>query len=290
MKNDAVYKIVTDKIITMLEQGEIPWQKSWIGVAPTNLISKNPYRGINSLLLGCQDYSNPYWLTYKQSMDKGGYVKKGEKGTLIVFWKTRKLQDPPGEDSNDTEENKMIPLLRYYKVFNVLQCEGVKYPSWKNQDNNPIEQCEKVVNGYNDCPEIKPDLSRAYYSPTVDFIGIPSKNQFSSSEEYYSTLFHELTHSTGHKNRLDRKLIGLGHAFGSVDYSKEELIAEIGASFLCNITGIDNAVVTKNNAGYIQGWLKKLNENNRLIIQAASKAQISTDYILGNNHEHSKEK
>jgi len=287
MKNDTVYKMVTDKIVTMLEHGKIPWQKCWAGVMPMNLISMKPYRGINSLLLGCQDYGSPYWLTYRQAVAMSGHVKRGEKGTIIVFWKTRKLQDRPGEDSNDTEENKMIPLLRYYKVFNVEQCEGVESPKLENRDNNPIEQCENVVNGYEDCPEIKPDLSRAYYSPGDDIIGIPPLNQFNSSSEYYSTLFHELSHSTGHENRLGRDTVISNHSFGSIDYSKEELIAEMGSSFLCNITGIDNAAVTKNNAGYIQGWLKKLKADNRLIIQAASKAQISTDYILGHLKEQS---
>lgn len=279
MKNDTVYQMVTDNIIAMLEKGDIPWQKGWTGITPTNLISKKPYRGINTLLLGCQGYGNPFWLTYRQATGKGGHVKKGKKGTLIVFWKTRQLKQ---HDDPDTDENKStIPLLRYYKVFNVEQCEGVEYPSYNKHDNDPIKQCENVVAGYQDCPEIKPDLSRTYYSPTDDFIGIPLINQFSSSGEYYSTLFHELTHSTGHKNRLGRDTVTTNHTFGSEDYSKEELIAEMGASFLCAHAGIDHQkTVTENQAGYIQGWLKRLNNDRRLVIQAASKAQKAVDYIL----------
>ena len=245
MKNDTVYQMVTNNIIAMLEEGEIPWQQSWTGVTPINLISRKPYIGINVLLLGSKGYPNPYWVTYKQALDKGGHVKKGEKGTLIVFWKTRQLQQL--NDSNSDEPAKTIPLLRYYKVFNVAQCDGVEYPKWEKTDNNPIGRCEDVVKGYTDGPENKLDLSKAYYSSRHDLIGIPAIPQFKSSEEYYSVLFHEMTHSTGHPSRLNRETVTTGHSFGSVDYSKEELIAEMGASFLCNITGIDNVAITTNN-------------------------------------------
>jgi len=279
MKNDTVYQMVTDNIIAMLEEGEIPWQRSWTGVTPANLISKKPYRGVNVWLLGCQGYGNPYWLTYKQAIDNSGHVKKGEKGTLIVFWKTRPIKQHNDSDIDETAET--IPLLRYYKVFNVEQCEDVDYPTWKKPDNNPIERCEDVIVGYMDCPEIKPDLSQAFYSPTSDYIGMPPIDQFNGSNAYYSALFHELTHSTGHENRLGRGTVTSNHSYGSEDYSKEELIAEMGASFLCNITGINNTAVTTNNAGYIQGWLKRLKEDNRLIVQAGSKAQAAVDYILG---------
>ena len=287
MKNDIVYNMVTDNIISILEEGKIPWHQSWTGVRPMNLITGFPYRGVNVWLLGGKGYENPYWVTFKQALDKGGHVKKGEKGTLIVFWKIRQVRETKDSESNEVDT---IPLLRYYKVFNVEQCEGVEYPIWEKADNNPIERCEDVVQGYETCPEIKPDLSKAFYSPVEDFVGMPSLKQFDSSEEYYSVLFHELTHSTGHKSRLGRDTVSAGHSFGTVDYSREELIAEMGASFLCNITGIDNTAVTKNNAGYIQGWLKKLKKDNRLIIQASSKAQKSTDYILGINHKYAKEK
>jgi len=286
MKNDIVYQMVTDNIIAMLNEGKIPWHQSWTGITPMNLISKKPYSGVNIWLLGPKGYSNPYWLTFRQAVTLGGHVKKGEKGTLIVFWKTRQIV----QKDSETGEIDTIPLLRYYKVFNVEQCEEIKYPVWKKADNNSIKRCEDVVSGYTNCPEIKPDLSKAYYSPGEDYIGIPPITQFESSEEYYSVLFHEMTHSTGHKDRLNRDGITDGHFFGSQEYSKEELVAEMGASFLCNITGIDNVAVTKNNVGYIQGWLKKLREDIRLIIQASSKAQKSTDYILGIEHKYNKEK
>ena len=250
-----------------------------------NLITGFPYRGVNVWLLGPKGYSNPYWLTFKQALNKGGFVKKGEKGTMIVFWKARQIIQ------NDSEvEAETIPLLRYYKVFNVEQCEDVEYPSWEKADNDPIERCEDIVKGYKTCPKIKPDLSKAFYSHGDDYIGIPPIAQFESSEEYYSTLFHELTHSTGHTSRLNRNTIKVGHNYGSADYSKEELIAEMGASFLCNLTGIDNAAVTNNNAGYIQGWVECLKEDKRLIIQSSSKARKSTDYILGIKKEYDNDK
>jgi len=276
MKNDIIYKIVTDNIINMLEEGNIPWHQSWTGQTPTNLITGFPYRGINTWLLVAKNYGNPFWLTYKQAIAKGGNVKKGEKGTMIVFWKSRTIQK-----ESEANEAETIPLLRYYKVFNVEQCENVEFPSLEISNNAPVKECERIVTGYSDCPVIRPDLSRAFYSNTGDYIGMPALSQFESSEEYYSVLFHELTHSTGHKDRLNRDGITDGHFFGSEEYSKEELVAEMGASFLCNISGIDNIAVTKNNAGYIQGWLKRLKEDKRLIIQASSKAQKSTDYILG---------
>ncbi len=285
MKNDIVYEMVTKNIIEMLEEGKIPWHKSWTGLTPMNLITGFPYRGVNVWLLGPKGYSNPYWLTFKQALNKGGFVKKGEKGTMIVFWKARQIIQ------NDSEvEAETIPLLRYYKVFNVEQCEDVEYPSWEKADNDPIERCEDIVKGYKTCPKIKPDLSKAFYSHGDDYIGIPPIAQFESSEEYYSTLFHELTHSTGHTSRLNRNTIKVGHNYGSADYSKEELIAEMGASFLCNLTGIDNAAVTNNNAGYIQGWVECLKEDKRLIIQSSSKARKSTDYILGIKKEYDNDK
>lgn len=280
-----MYQMVTANIIAMLEKGNIPWQKSWTGVTPTNLISKKPYRGINILLLGCQGFGNPYWLTYRQATDCGGHVKKGEKGTLIVFWKIRKLHDQTTLGTSESEDIKSIPLLRYYRVFNVEQCDGFESPNWEKSGNDPVECCEDIVASFHDCPEIKPDLSQAYYSPAEDYIGIPPIIQFSGSNTYYSTLFHELTHSTGHDSRLGRETVTSNHSFGSEDYSKEELIAEMGASFLCNLGGIDNAAVTKNNAAYIQGWLKKLNDDNRLVVRAASKAQEAVDYIIGLNQK-----
>ena len=284
MKNDIVYEMVTNNIIAMLDEGKIPWHQSWTGLTPMNLITGFPYRGVNVWLLGPKGYSNPYWLTFKQAIDKGGHVRKGEKGALIVFWKTHDIKHR--EDSDTVEVTETIPLLRYYKVFNVEQTEGVKYPSWEKAENDPIERCEDLVKGYSTCPEIKPDLSKAYYSPGEDYIGIPPITQFESSEEFYSVLFHEMTHSTGHKTRLNREGITDGHFFGSTEYSREELVAEMGASFLTNITGINNAAVTKNNAGFIQGWLERLKEDKRLIIQASSKAQKSTDYILGIEHKY----
>ena len=320
MKNEVVYQKVTDKIIEMLKGGKIPWHKSWTGFAPMNLISKKAYRGVNHILLAFMEYANPYWLTYGQARDEAvrqaklqgrnieqrnrkrgkgiyywdvdndcvfeGGVKKGEKGTMIIFWKMLKISTKEPNPNTNTTKSDKIPLLRYYTVFNGEQCSGIQYPSTDFPDNSPIERCEGVVDGYEDCPEIRGSMDRCFYHPMEDFIGIPSIKQFSTSEDYYSVLFHELTHSTGHASRLNREGVIGGHYYKSTEYSKEELVAELGASFLCSIAGIDNqASILKNSAGYLQGWLKALEEDNTLIVRASSKAQQAVDYIVGENKE-----
>ena len=279
MKNDTIYQMVTDRIIALLDAGEIPWHKNWNGLTPKNLVSRRPYHGINFLLLEIQSYSSPYWLTFLQVKRLGGYVKKGERGTPVVYWKLLKRKE---QTESEDEEESTIPLLRYYTVFNFEQCADIKSPPVERMTNRPIERCEAVLKRYSDCPEIRPDLARAFYSPGNDHIGMPALRQFLSPEAYYATLFHELIHSTGHERRLNRKPLTAHYSFGSPEYSNEELIAEMGAGFLSALTGIDNAAVTKNNAGYIQGWLKRLQDDRRLVIKAASQAQKAVDYILGN--------
>jgi antirestriction protein ArdC len=272
-----VYEIITKQIIEKLESGTIPWQRPWIGGPAKNLISNKPYQGINTILLACSGFSSPYWLTFKQAQAKGGHVKKGEKGTIICFWKTYK-KSAPTDDDPDNEESRYV--LRYYRVFNVDQCEGVEAPSLKQHDFNPIEQCEKVVNEMPNKPAVKHESSRAFYAPMTDHVNMPKPESFENSEAYYSVLFHELSHSTGHKSRTDRhNLEKTDHMFGSKDYSKEELVAEMGAAFLCGHTGIENKTID-NSAAYIQSWVKKFKDKPKMVIQAAGKAQKSTDYIL----------
>jgi len=319
MKNELVYQKVTNKIIEMLKGGKIPWHKCWTGFAPMNLISKRAYRGVNHILLAFMDYANPYWLTFGQAKDEavrraksegrnieqrnrklgGGYyfwdvdnacvfeggVKKGEKGTMIIFWKMLDLTPKDSEGEPTTVKSKKLPLLRYFTVFNVDQCVGVESPPVLHPENTPIERCEETVSGYKDRPEIRP-AQKPYYSPREDYVGMPAMTQFDDSEAYYSVLFHELTHSTGHASRLNREGVIGGHFYQSKEYSKEELVAELGASFLCSITGVDNhASILKNSAGYLQGWLKALEEDNTLIVRASSKAQQAVDYIVGENKE-----
>jgi antirestriction protein ArdC len=273
-----VYQCVTKQIIDKLEQGVIPWHRPWIGGPAKNLVSNKHYRGINTLLLACSGFSNPYWLTFKQAKAKGGHVKKGEHGTIIVFWKTYSKSTPTDEDP-DHKDNRYV--LRYYRVFNADQCEGIETPEIERREFNPIQQCEKVLDEMPNKPPIKHESNRACYFPDHDKVNMPKPENFDSEPYYYSVLFHELSHSTGHKSRLDRHAKEkTDHLFGSKDYSKEELVAEMGAAFLCGHCQIDNETVD-NSAAYIQAWIKKFKNKPKMVVSAAGKAQKAADYILG---------
>jgi len=281
--SNQVYSLITDRIINMLEAGTVPWHKPWNG-SQQNLVSKKDYRGINPLLLSSMHFSSPYWLSYKQAQSLGGQVKKGEHGTPVVFWKMLNKSDSITDDkTGDTLINpKFIPMLRYYTVFNVDQCEGIpieKIPKLEQIEFSPISQCEKIVSNMPKRPVIKHNEPRAYYSPMSDFVNMPKQTLFESNKEYYSTLFHELTHSTGHSSRLDRKGVTNLCRFGSTNYSKEELVAEMGACFLCGHTGIENKTIN-NSASYIKSWLSHLRNDNKLVIHAAAAAQKAADFIL----------
>jgi len=279
----SVYEIVTDKIVAMLEEGVTPWRKPWKGSdgAPCNLVSGKRYQGVNALLLGMAGFFDghlsPYWMTYKQAKQKGGNVRKGEKGALVLFFKLLEKDDP---NRKPDEKPRFIPLARYYTVFNLDQTEGIDAPEVKDLPIfSPIETAEKIVEDMPNKPELVHGGGRACYDPKKDIVTLPKPETFISREEYYSTAFHELTHSTGHKSRLDRKFDKVA-ALGSDDYSKEELIAEMGAGFLCAEAGIENATL-ENSASYIQNWINALKADSRLIVQAGSKAQKASNYILG---------
>lgn len=279
-----VYEIITSRIIEQLEQGKVPWKQTWTeGGLPQNLFSKNYYRGINMWLLMSLGYSNNYFLTYKQMKALGGSLKKGEKPCLVVFWKWLKPKEEGKEESvNSAPKGK--PILRYYTVFNIEQCEGIsedKIPVREvfQRNNTPIELCEQVVNDMPNRPVIKHKENRAFYSPFFDYVNMPKLKTFDSSESYYDTLFHELVHSTGHITRLNRKELTDMQSQGGDVYSLEELIAEIGACYLASHTGILNNGF-ENNVAYIQAWLDKLKNDKKFIIYASAKAQKSVDYIL----------
>jgi len=271
----TAYEIVTESIIKQLESGVAPWRKPWRTEMPANLVSKKAYRGINIFLLGSQGYGSRYWVTYSQAQALGGSVKKGEHGSKVVFWKIDEYRKE-NQETGETEDHKSI-LLRYYTVFNLEQCEGIKSPE-PVPVINPIEQCESVVSSMPNPPTFEQD-SRAFYRPSTDTVGMPARSAFHSAEEYYSTFFHELTHSTGHPSRVGREGIMEHNPFGSEDYSKEELVAEMGAAMLCGVAGVASRTLG-NSAAYLQSWISKLKSDSRLIVSAASQAQKAADYIL----------
>jgi antirestriction protein ArdC len=271
----TAYEIVTESIIKQLESGVAPWRKPWRTESPANLVSKKEYRGINIFLLASHGYGSRYWVTYRQAQALGGTVKKGQHGSRVVFWKIDEYRKE-SKETGETENRKSV-LLRYYTVFNAEQCEGIKSPE-RAPVFHPIEQCEGIVRSMPNPPGFEQD-SRAFYRPSTDTVGMPARSAFESAEAYYSTLFHELTHSTGHPLRVGREGIMEHNPFGSEDYSKEELVAEMGAAMLCGVAGIESRTLD-NSASYLQSWINKLKSDSRLIVSAASQAQKAADYIL----------
>ncbi len=276
----TVYEIITDRIVEMLKAGTVPWKKTWsqgTSSFPKNLVSKKEYRGINVFLLSSAGFTSPWWLSYKQATELGGQVKKGEKGFPAIFWKINKFED------KESGDEKTVPMIRYYTVFNSQQIDGIKVPEVKIEtrpENQKLEEAEKIVLAYNNAPRIENGMDAAFYRPSTDMVGMPDLNRFGNPQEYYQTLFHELVHSTGHETRLKRKGVATGASFGSNPYAKEELVAEMGASFLSAHCGIVNSVID-NSASYIQGWLRSLQNDPKLVVDAAAAAQKAVAHILG---------
>jgi antirestriction protein ArdC len=274
----TVYEMVTGRIIEQLEQGIIPWDKPWTGTAGAwSRSTGKPYSLINQMLLG----EEGEYATFKQIQAAGGKVKKGEHGRAVVFWKMVKVE----EEKDGNKEEKLVPVLRYYTVFHINQCEGIEQKYNKEDvalDFNPIQECENVLNGYIERESITLEHSKgdeAYYSPARDLIRLPLPEQFVSIEAYYETAFHEAAHSTGHKDRLNR--ITRPAAFGSEEYSKEELVAELTSSAILHHMGIETAKTFKNNAAYIQSWIKALKNDVRMIVSASSRADKAFNMIMG---------
>ena len=275
-----VYQAVTDKIIEQLENGVVPWHKPWNGLTngAFNRVSKKQYSLLNQMLL---KHDGEY-ATFKQWNELGGKIKKGEKAEIVVFWKMIKVKDTDGYGD---EVEKTIPILKYFNVFHISQVEGVKPIATEENVHEPIEEAERVISDYvfREGIELNEVVgNEAYYSPMTDRIVVPSKKQYEDINEYYSTAYHEMVHSTGNSKRLNRFDEETTIApFGSEDYSKEELVAEIGASFLMNHVGIDTEETIGNSAAYINSWLNVLKGDNKFIVSAASRAEKAAKYILG---------
>lgn len=276
----SVYEMVTERIINQLENNIIPWEVPWTGVktGAYNRVSKKPYSLLNQMLL---QHSGEY-ATFKQWSDLGGKIKRGAKAEIVVFWKIQPVEE---EKEDGTKVIKQIPLFRYYNVFHISSVEGVEpLEAEKLKEVEPIEAAEKIKEEYKIREGIRIDemvTNEAYYNPTRDYIKVPCKEQYKNIEEFYSTVFHEIVHSTGHKSRLDRMGSGASLAsFGSEDYSKEELIAEIGSTTLLNILGIETKKSFRNSAAYIQNWLQILRNDTKFIVSASGKAEKAIKYIL----------
>ena len=287
MASTAVFDVINDRILAKLDEGIIPWRKPWVGVnhAPRS-IDGRIYGGINAFWLACQGFADPRFLTYKRALALGGKVRKGEKGFPVVFWKRLAVQS---ENEAGETVTKMVPMLRYYTVFNVSQCDGLNVPEWAPvplpNEAEAVEAAESIIANMPNPPRIGHDGgNRAYYTPAIDAISIPPVEAFTSTVGYYETKMHELTHSTGHRSRLNREGIeGFDH-FGSDKYAREELVAEFGAAFLMAEAGLPMDDVD-NLAAYIANWKTRIADDPRALVVAAGKAQKAANYVLGRSFE-----
>jgi antirestriction protein ArdC len=274
--NTKSYDRITERIVSLLEQGTVPWHKPWKVTTglPRNLVTQKPYGGINVFLLMSMGYESPNWLTFRQALQLGGNVKKGEKSCPVVFWKPMEVTD---KESGETEK---IPFLRLYHVFNAAQCEGLKNAPAGEAATLTLTKPAEIVAKMALPPAVKHGMSHAYYTPVNDLVGMPERKRFETEDAYHATLFHELVHATGHEKRLKRQSITERNGFGTDPYCKEELIAELGSAFLCGQSGIVERTIDSS-AAYIEGWLKQLQQDKTLIVYAAAQAQKAADFILG---------
>jgi len=281
--NQKVYDAVTAQVTDALTKGVIPWRRPWHSGhgLPVNAVSKKPYRGVNVFLLSLSDHSDNRWLTFRQARELGGNVRRGERSAPVVFWKPWSIE---GTDQDSGEVIKWnIPLLRKYHVFNVCQCDGLELPPLDVENgraNERVERAEALVRAVPNPPTIREGGGSAWYRPIDDVVQVPPLEYFDTADHYYSTLFHELGHATGHKSRLDRPTVMDRIQFGSSGYGREELIAELTSAFCCASIGLDNSLVD-NSASYIQSWLTVLKSDSKAVVMAASKAQRAADYLQG---------
>lgn len=283
-----LYDAVTSRIIAELEAGRFPWVQPWGNPAaggvgpslPRNAVTARPYSGVNVLILWgeviARAYPSQSWLTFRQAIQAGGHVRKGETGVTVVYADRFTPEAEKARAAQAGDDAKTIPFLKRFTVFNAAQCEGL--PNGLATDPVPLPKREAVPVADALIEASGADLriggSRAFYVPSADYIQLPPQTIFFEQINYYRTALHELTHWTGHASRLARDFSG---AFGTEKYAREELVAEMGSAFLCAALGI---VPTVRHADYLAGWLDVLRGDNRAIFRAASAASKAADFLL----------
>lgn len=283
-KIKSKHELIADKIIESLESNKIPWKKPWTALSPKNLSSMKEYRGINHILLSMIPTKYPYFLTFKQAKDLGGSVLKGSKSVPVFFYSSITKNKDVETNEERPSHNDSFWFMKQYSVFTLEQIDGIKLDQLIDPviDFTPVMTAENLINAFLDSQGLKVyPAQNAAYSPNQDHIVMPDKNQFHSVDAYYSTIFHEMIHSTGHEKRLKRAgFDGDFHRFGSKGYAFEELVAEFGAAMLASYCGVDTSLESGQNAAYINSWLKVIKEDPTICYKAASKAQTAVDFIL----------
>jgi len=277
MNSINLYREITSQITELMQQHGSDWTRPWTTTAggPSNALTGDNYKGINTLLLNLQandkGYRLPYWATFKQWRMKGGKVLPGQKGTLCVFYKPVAINQPD-------ESSRTIPVMKHFHLFNADQIEGIEFP----QSEEPVALLDRnhAVDAliYGTGASIHETGSRAFYSPSKDHIYIPPLSAFTSPEMFYSTLLHELSHWSGHPTRLNRKE-GMQGRFGSSAYAMEELVAELASAFLSIQLRVSHEP-RKDHAQYLNSWIKVLGQDPKAFSSAASKAQGVADYLI----------
>lgn len=291
-----IYEMVTERIIAALETGTVPWHQPWAGSGglPRSMSTGKVYRGANVLVLGFaaldRGYTSPFWGTYAHIQKLGGQVRQGEEHEIATFWKS---YPKDVENANGETETRTFRTLRYYRVYNAEQADGLPakfYPKPEERTTVEIHQgAQELVDSYlaRTGLKVRHGGSKANYN-LHNLISVPDRDDFETAEDYYDCLYHECTHSTGHSSRLNRPGIENFDHFGSGQYAKEELVAAIGAAMLSAVTGIDAPHVQTNTAAYVANWLTALRKDPKLVVQAAAQAQRAADCIQGIEWDDSK--
>ena len=275
--NNKVVQMVADKVLAEMEKGVIPWHKPWSDgfSCAVSYNTGKPYSLLNQFLLG----QPGEYITFKQCVAAGGTVKKGEKSSFVVYWNIVKKEE--ADEKTGGKKLKSFPVLRYYNVFRIDQCEGIEGKrKIERFEHKPVSEMQGVIDAYTNAnPELKLVLSEngdsSYYNSLADEIVVPGIDRFEDINQFYSTVFHEIIHSTGAKHRLNRLT---KTSFGSEEYGREELVAEIGAASLLSSCGVDTTI--EESASYIDNWMRAIRENPDIIVVAAGKAEKAVDFVL----------